>query len=96
MLHDKTSQVRLKEDNLRDLIDTFAESDTEQFFDLGDHRKRKLYMERITRLVITDNIIEAEFLTGRAYSIDIKALPEWLKGQMEVLKVYREAQTTSE
>jgi len=92
MLQEKTNQVKLKEDNLRDLIETFAVSDTDQFFDLPDHYKRKLYIERITKLIITDNIIEAEFLTGRAYVIDIKAIPEWLKGQMEVLKVYREAQ----
>jgi DNA invertase Pin-like site-specific DNA recombinase len=91
-LEEKVNQVKLKEDNLRDIINAFAYSDSDQFFDLTDCQKRKLYMERITKLTITDNIIEAEFLTGRAYIIDMKELPEWLKGEMEILRTYREAQ----
>jgi len=91
LLTEKTKSIRLKEDNLNELIEDFARTDTDEFFDMPDWEKRKIYTERIKSMTITDRILDVTFITGLNYILDIDNLPDWVLGGMEVVETYLEA-----
>jgi site-specific DNA recombinase len=91
MLAEKTKNIRLKEDNLNELIEDFARTDTDEFFDMPDWEKRKIYIERIRSMTITDRILEVTFITGLTYILDIDNLPDWVRNGMEIVGTYLDA-----
>ena len=91
LISDKTKDVRIKEDNLNELIEEFANTDTDAFFDMADWDKRKIYTERIRSMTITDRILDVTFITGLNYILNIDDLPQWIKDGMDIVSTYRKA-----
>lgn len=89
LINNKTKDLRYKEENIQKLIDDFAMNTASEFLDLEDWEKRKLYMERITNMTITHQILEVTFITGLTYILDMKNLPEWIMDSMDILKTHR-------
>ncbi len=78
--------LAIKDRDLVELMDEFAEERLNEFWDASPALKRNILLKAVESAVHREHVLTIKFITGKEYTIDVDNIPEHINNRIELVR----------